>query len=176
MLSKDWAATQCFLYAILTLCLLYKETSAGFSCRLCVLKVGWVKHFGLMSLWNFLMSFDKDPYHWVLLRLMSDHEYSLVFELTVAVFWEYFDSPAAHGGHPQPIGGCADWDVCNTPSEKKVEIQQFLRQSVYTETALPFELWKTDEKVDNGFPRKSAYPLHYNHIKGTSPIDCWYGL
>ena len=29
-------------------------------------------------------------------------------------------------------------------------------------------------KADNGFPRKSAYPLHYNHIKDTSPIDCWY--
>ncbi len=31
-------------------------------------------------------------------------------------------------------------------------------------------------KADNGFLRKSAYPMHYNRIKGTSPIDCWYGL
>ncbi len=30
-------------------------------------------------------------------------------------------------------------------------------------------------KADNGFPGKSAHPLHYYHIKGTSPIDCWYG-
>ncbi len=26
-------------------------------------------------------------------------------------------------------------------------------------------------KANNGFPRKSAYLLHYHHIKGTSPID-----
>ncbi len=30
-------------------------------------------------------------------------------------------------------------------------------------------------KADNGFPGKAAYPLHYYHIKGPSPIDCWYG-
>ena len=28
--------------------------------------------------------------------------------------------------------------------------------------------WMTS-KADNGFPRKSAYSLHYNHIRGTSP-------
>ena len=31
----------------------------------------------------------------------------------------------------------------------------------------------TNEKAYNGFPRKSAYPLH---TKGTSSIDFWYGL
>ncbi len=30
-------------------------------------------------------------------------------------------------------------------------------------------------KADNGFPGKSAHPLHYYPIKSTSPIDCWYG-
>ena len=30
--------------------------------------------------------------------------------------------------------------------------------------------------ADNGFPRKSAYPLHYNHVKGAFPIGCWYRL
>ena len=30
-------------------------------------------------------------------------------------------------------------------------------------------------KADDGFPSKSAHPLHYHHMKGTSPIDCWYG-
>ncbi len=35
----------------------------------------------------------------------------------------------------------------------------------------------TLQSVNNGFRRKSVYPLrHYNHIKGTSAIDCWYGL
>ncbi len=29
-------------------------------------------------------------------------------------------------------------------------------------------------KADNGFPGKSAHPLHYYHIKGTSPIDSTY--
>ena len=33
-------------------------------------------------------------------------------------------------------------------------------------------------KADNGFPRKLAYLLHYDydHIKSTSPVDCWYGV
>ncbi len=31
-------------------------------------------------------------------------------------------------------------------------------------------------KADNRFPKKSAYSLLCNHIKGTSPIDCWYAL
>ncbi len=34
-------------------------------------------------------------------------------------------------------------------------------------------LTSSQEKA-NEFPGKSAYPLHYYHIKGTSPIDCWY--
>ncbi len=46
------------------------------------------------------------------------------------------------------------------------------------------EVWKLKEetlsklksaKADNGFPGQSAHPLHYYYIKGTSPIDCWYG-
>ena len=32
-----------------------------------------------------------------------------------------------------------------------------------------------NKKANNGFPEKSAHPLHYYHIKGTSPIDFWYG-
>ncbi len=36
--------------------------------------------------------------------------------------------------------------------------------------------WVNHEaKADNGFPGKSAHPLHYYHINSTSPIDCWYG-
>ncbi len=31
-------------------------------------------------------------------------------------------------------------------------------------------------KADKGFPRKSAYLLHYNNIKGTSSKDCWHGV
>ncbi len=34
-----------------------------------------------------------------------------------------------------------------------------------------FDILANPPKADNGFPRKSAYPLHYHHIKGTFPID-----
>ncbi len=36
--------------------------------------------------------------------------------------------------------------------------------------------WHYSLKGGNGFPGKTAYPLHCCHIKGTSPINCFYDL
>ncbi len=41
-------------------------------------------------------------------------------------------------------------------------------------TALGISCHMQMVKADNRFHRKLAYLLHYDHIKSTSPIHCWY--
>ena len=56
--------------------------------------------------------------------------------------------------------------IINTPQNKF--LPTFLKKGHFTKRGETCFLDAVNqEKADNRFPRKSAYPLHYKHIKGT---------